>query len=386
MLTGPGALQEATVGVEIRPVHGRLGRHRFVDFPFRAFGDDPTWVPPLRISVYDRLSPKHPATAHQETELWLAYRDGRPVGRIGACIDRFFNEYQGVSWGWVGFFEALDDGDAASALFEVACDWAARRGAEMCVGPASFTTNDEIGLLVEGFKHPPLILTTHNPPYYEQLWVDAGWEQAMDLWGWRGERSSSVLSERQRRTLARLKERAKLSVRSMRMDDFDAEVGRFFEVYNAAWSRNWGFAPMPEAEIRHLGKSLKQILDPNLALVVEKPDGEPVAVSLTLPDVNEVMRNIRSGRLLPLGWLKLMRGLPKVTQARVFALGVKPEHQTLALGPLLYQEIFDRLRAKPTIQGAEASWILATNDRMNSAVEAMGAKHYKTWRLYQRPL
>jgi ribosomal protein S18 acetylase RimI-like enzyme len=229
-----------------------------------------------------------------------------------------------------------------------------------------------------------MILTTHNPAYYEPLWVQAGWQQAMDLWGWRFERDTTALSERQHRTLDRLRERSKLSIRSMRMKDFDAEVGRFFEVYNAAWSRNWGFAPMPEAEIRHLGKSLKQILDPNLALVVEKADGEPVAVALVLPDLNEVMRSIPSGRLVPTGWFKLLRGLPRVTRARVFALGVKPEHQTLALGPMLYQEIVDRLKAKPTIQSAEASWILATNDRMNSAVESMGATRYKTWRLYQK--
>ncbi len=374
------------MGVEVRPVHGRLGRHRFVDYPFRLFGDDPTWVPPLRISVLDRLSPKHPANAHQETALWLAYRDGRPVGRIAACVDRFFNEYQGVSWGWIGFFEAEDDPAVSSAMFDVACDWAGRHGAETCVGPASFTTNDELGLLVEGFDDPPLILTTHNPAYYERLWVGAGWQPAMDLWGWRADRDSTALTDRQRRTLDRLRQRAKVSIRSMRMKDFKAEVGRFFEVYNAAWSRNWGFAPMPEAEIRHLGKQLKQILDPDLAMVVEKADGEPIAVSLTLPDANEAMQRVRSGRLLPLGWLTLLRGVPKASRARVFALGVKPEHQSLALGPLMYQALFERLMANPRMKSAEASWILATNDRMNSAIESLGGVRYKTWRLYQRDL
>ena len=372
------------MGVDIRPVEGWLGRSRFVDFPFRLFGADPTWVPPLRISIKNRLSPKHPANAHQDTRLWVAYRDGRPVGRIAGCVDRQFNDYQGVSWAWIGFFEAVDDADVAVGLFDTASGWARDRGAATCVGPASFTTNDEIGLLVEGFEAPPLILTTHNPPYYERLWVDAGWEPAMDLWGWRFERELTALSERQHRTLERLRERSNVSIRSMRMKDFDAEVGRFFEVYNAAWSRNWGFAPMPEPEIRHLAKDLKQIIDPNLALVVEKPDGEAIGVCLALPDVNEVMRRVRTGRLLPSGLVKLLLGKNKVSQARVFALGVKPEHQSLAIGPLLYQEIVDRLRARPGIRSAEASWILATNDRMNSAIESMGATRYKTWRLYQR--
>jgi GNAT superfamily N-acetyltransferase len=369
---------------DVRQVKGRLGRTRFVDFPFRVFGKDPTWVPPLRISIKNRLSPRHPANVHQDTRLWVAYRDGRPVGRIAACVDRSFNEYQGVSWAWIGFFEAIDDPDVAAAMFDTACGWAGRQGATTCVGPASFTTNDEIGLLVEGFDYPPMILTTHNPAYYEPLWVQAGWQQAMDLWGWRFERDTTALSERQHRTLDRLRERSKLSIRSMRMKDFDAEVGRFFEVYNAAWSRNWGFAPMPEAEIRHLAKDLKQIIDPNLALVVEKPDGEAIGVCLALPDVNEVTRRVRNGRLLPTGLLKLLMGKDRVNQARVFALGVKPEHQSLAIGPLLYQEIVDRLRARPGIRSAEASWILATNDRMNSAIEGMGATRHKTWRLYQR--
>jgi hypothetical protein len=372
------------MAVEVRAVSGRVGRHQFVDVPFRIFGRDPAWIPPLRLSVQDRLSPRHPANAHQQTRLWMAYRRGRPVARIGACIDRFFNEYQGVSWGWIGFFEAFDDPEAVTALFDTATRWAKSMGASTVVGPASFTTNDELGLLVDGFEDPPLFLTPYNPPYYERLWVENGWEQAMDLWAWRFDRTSVGLSDRQRRTLERLRQRAKVQIRGMRMEDFEAEVGRLFEVYNAAWSKNWGFAPMPEAEIRHLAKQMKQLIDPELALVIEKPDGEPVAVAIVLLDVNEVMARVRSGRLLPIGWYRLLRQLPKVSRARVFALGVKPEQETLALGPLLYSEIIDRLWARPNLMATEASWILATNDRMNSAIEATGGQHYKTWRLYQR--
>src|SRR5579862_2065544 len=219
------------MAVEVRTVHGRMGRYRFVDFPFRAFGNDPSWVPPLRMSVNDRLSPKHPANAHQETELWIAYRDGRPVGRIGACVDRFFNEYQDVAWGWVGFFEAEDDPAVAQAMFDVAKKWLRLRGATTAVGPASFTTNDDTGLLVEGFDDPPYFLEVHNPRYYEKLWVDNGWTQAMDLWAWKMVRGGVDLDERQRRTLARLKERSQVTIRPMRMKDFDAEVKRLFEVY-----------------------------------------------------------------------------------------------------------------------------------------------------------
>src|SRR5579884_2264841 len=329
--------------LDIRPVVGRRGRSQFTDVPFRLFAGDPDFVPPLRMSVLDRISPKHAANEHQVSALWLAFRDGKAVGRIGACVDRFFNEYQSVAWGCDGFFEAADDAEAATALFEVAWSWLKLHGADTAVGPASFTTNDETGLLVEGFDAPPYFLEVGNPRYYEKLWVDNGWQPAMDLWGWRYRRGSIGLDERQLRILRRLKERSQLTIRSANIKDFDAEVGRLFEVYNAAWSKNWGFAPMPAAEVRHLAKQMKQLIDPELTLIVEKPDGEPVAVSIVLPDVNEVMPKLPNGRLLPFGWYHLLRGVPKVTRVRFFALGIKPNLQALGIGPLLYQEMMDRL-------------------------------------------
>ncbi|MBV8160687.1 MAG: hypothetical protein JO265_07180, partial [Acidimicrobiia bacterium] len=284
---------------------------------------------------------------------------------------------------WVGFFECFDDPEAAGALFDTACRWANAKGVAECVGPASFTTNDECGLLVEGFEHPPMLLTPQNPRYYEHLWVDAGWEPAMDLWGWRMHKDRDGLSERQLRILARLKAKADVQIRTMRMNDFEAEVERFFEVYHSAWARNWGFAPMSEAEIKHLAKNLKQILDPELTLIAEK-DGTPVGVVLILPDANEAMAKVRSGRLLPLGWWTLLRGVKQTTGARVFALGVRADQQSRALGPLIYSEGADRLRNHPRIQRVEGSWILATNTPMNSAIEAMGGERYKTWRMYRR--
>ncbi len=370
--------------LEIREVCGIRGRRLFVDVPFRIHGGDPGWIPPLRLSVYDRLSPRHPAMRHQDVALWLAYRHGGPVGRIGACIDSRFNEYQNVRWGWIGFFESFDDPAVAGALFDAASSWAAAGGADLCVGPACFTTNDELGLQVEGFDDPPALLTLQNPRYYESLWVEHGWEQAMDLWGWRLDQATTALSDRQRQTLDRIQQRARVQVRSIRMADFDAEVGRFFEVYNAAWQGNWGFAPMPEAEIRHLAGQLKQIINPNWAFGLETPEGKVVAVCLALPDVNQLMRRVRSGRLFPFGWYPLLTGRKKVRTARVWALGIRPDYQHLALGPLLYREIVDRLSGDG-VSTAEASWTLATNHRINHQIAALGGRRSKVWRLYQRP-
>ena len=357
----------------------------FVDVPFRIHGGDPGWVPPLRVSVYDRISRRHPAAAHQETALWVAYRHGRPVGRIAGCVDSLFNRHRGERWAWVGFFDAFDDPAVAAALFDTVCRWAAERGADTCVGPANFTTNDELGLMVEGFDDPPALLTLQNPRYYEALWTQNGWEPAMDLWGWHFERGTTALSERQARALERIRQRAKVRARSLNMDDYDAEVGRFFAIYNSAWEDNWGFAPMPEAEVRHLAKQLKQIIRPEWAFGLETVSGEAVAVCLALPDLNQPMLGNRSGRLLPLGWYPLLSGRKKVTRARVWALGIRPDYQNLALGPLLYGEIINRLSADPHIETAEASWTLASNHRINDQIAAMGATRSRTWRLYRRP-
>ena len=271
------------------------------------------------------------------------------------------------------------------ALFDTVCRWAAERGADTCVGPANFTTNDELGLMVEGFDDPPALLTLQNPRYYEALWTQNAWEPAMDLWGWHFERGTTALSERQARALERIRQRAKVRARSLNMDDYDAEVGRFFAIYNSAWEDNWGFAPMPEAEVRHLAKQLKQIIRPEWAFGLETVSGEAVAVCLALPDLNQPMLGNRSGRLLPLGWYPLLSGRKKVTRARVWALGIRPDYQNLALGPLLYGEIINRLSADPYIETAEASWTLASNHRINDQIAAMGATRSRTWRLYRRP-
>ncbi len=371
--------------VEVRAARCLWGRRRFVDVPFRIHGGDPGWVPPLRLTVFDRLSPRHPAMAHQQTALWIAYRHGRPVGRIAACVDTAFDAHQGVRWGWVGFYDSFDDLAVSAAMFEAACSWAADRGATTCVGPASFTTNDELGLMIEGFEQPPVLMTLQNPPYYRRLWEAAGWEPAMDLYGWHFDKSAA-LSERQRRTLARIQERAKLRVRNIDMRDWDAEVGRFFEVYNEAWSDNWGFAPMPEPEVRHLAKQLKAIINPDWAFGIETVDGEVVGVCLAVPDLNQLMRRVRSGRLLPWGWVPLLLGRRRVDAAKVWALGVKPAYQHLALGPLLYHEIVDRLVRNPRIRMAEASWTLANNHRINDQIQALGGRRSRVWRLYRRDL
>lgn len=371
-------------GTEVRPADSLLAKRAFVDLPFHLHGDDPAWVPPLRYATYDRLSRRHPASAHQRWALWTAHRDGEVVGRIAACRDSLFDQRQGERWAWLGFFDCVDDRQVAASLFDVALDWARRQGAEVAVGPGNFTTNDEIGLLVEGFEHPAVVMTLENPPYYEQLWTAAGWEPVMDLYGYQFLREQTELSERQRRALQRLRERSNVQIREMRADDFEAEVGLFFDLYNQTWENNWGFVPMPEAEVRHLARQLKPLLIPRYAFGIER-EGELVGVCVALPDANKVMVGLRDGRLFPTGWARLYWGIKRVKHVRIFALGVRPDAQSTGLGPLLYGEVVTRLYDDGMISG-EASWTLSTNFRINRQLEAMGARHYKTWRLYKMPL
>jgi GNAT superfamily N-acetyltransferase len=371
-------------GTEVRPADDWLSKRVFVDLPFRLHGDDPAWVPPLRAAVYDRLSRRHPTRAHQRWALWTAHRGRDVVGRIAACRDTLFDERQPERCAWVGFFDCVDDPEVAGSLFEVALDWSRRAGADIAIGPGNFTTNDEVGLLVDGFQHPAVIMTTENPPYYQALWEGAGWEQVMDLYGYQFLREHTGLSDRQRRALERLRERSKVRVRDMRKDDFEAEVGRFFQLYNLTWRDNWGFVPMPEAEIRHLARQLRPLLNPRYTFALER-DGEVVGVCLTLPDVNRAMVGVRSGRLLPIGWAQLYFGLKHVKHVRVLAMGIRPDVQHSGLGPLVYGEIVNRLY-DDGICSAEASWTLATNFRINKQLEAMGARRYKMWRLYQKRL
>jgi GNAT superfamily N-acetyltransferase len=371
-------------GTEVRPADKLLAKRVFVDVPFKLHGADKAWVPPLRYSVYDRLSSRHPARAHQRWALWTAHRGRKAVGRIAACVDSLFNERQGEDWAWVGFFDSVDDPDVAGSLFEVALDWSRRQGAKVAVGPANFTTNDELGLLVDGFSTPAVLMTLENPRYYEQLWVGAGWSQTMDLYGYQFHRDSTSLSERQRKTLERLKQRSRVTVREMGRQDFHTEVGLFFDLYNKIWQNNWGYVPMPEAEVRHLAKQLKTFLNRRWAFALERDD-ELIGVCLTVPDVNQLMLKVRSGRLFPTGWIPLLFGPKRLKQARVIALGVRPDVQNVGLGPLLYSEIVTRLY-DDGVETAEASWTLATNHRINKQLEDMGAVRYKTWRLYKKDL
>lgn len=371
----------------VRPVAGRRELREFILLPFRLYQGIEQWVPPLvseRKRHLDRR--RNPFFSHADAEYFLAWRGDRVVGRISAQVDHRFNEFQDNDWGMFGFFECEDDAEVAGALLDAARDWLRARGRDRMIGPLNFSTNHECGLLVEGHERAPQILEDWHHPYLGPLLEGQGLVKEMDLYKW-----SLHVSGRDQvmpiifELAEKLEPEHGIRIRGMRRRDLKAEVGRFMEIYNAAWERNWGFVPLTDTEIEHYASELKPVLDENWAMVAERVDtGETVGVALTLPDFNQVLKKL-NGRLLPFGWVRALRDKGKVDAVRVFALGVKPEYQHTGVAAALYARHFDMAASTPQ-HGGEMGWILEVNKPMNKAMEAMGGKIVKRYRIYGEDL
>jgi hypothetical protein len=375
--------------VSIRPVRTRRELKRFVKVPFHLHRNHPQWVAPLVFERMEFLSKKkNPYFEHAEVELFVAERDGVPVGRISAQVDHRWDEFQGGSDAMFGFFEAAEDPEVVRALIDAASGWAAAKGRARILGPMDFTTNDEIGILIEGYERRPMILEPWHPPYYRELIEAEGFEKTMDVLMWElqfgdlkeGESFDPAIHAAAKKAL----EEEGIAIRNMRKRNMAQEVRRFMDVYNEAWGDNWGFVPITDAEVEFQAKNLKQVIDEDWTFVAEK-DGEVVGAALTLPDINQVMAKL-NGRLLPFGWLRFLLGKGRVDQLRVFALGVKHDYRHTGVAAGLYLKHLEMAAQPGAIGGGEMGWILETNGPMNRAMEGMGGKVVKRYRLYERSL
>jgi hypothetical protein len=376
-------------GVSIRPVRTRRELKRFVKVPFHLHRQSPQWVAPLifeRMQFLDRR--KNPYFEHAEAEYFLAERDGEPLGRVTAQVDGRWDEFQGGSDAMFGFFEAANDPELARALIGAAADWARGRGRARILGPLDFTTNDEVGILIEGHERRPRILQPWHPPYYGELLEQCGFEKAMDLLMWELQFGQLKEGDRFDPAIHAAAEKAlndeDIVIREMRKRDMANEVRRFSEVYNDAWGDNWGFVPVTDAEAEFQAKNLKQVLDEEWAFIAEK-DGEPIGAGLTLPDINQVLAKM-NGRLLPFGWLRFLLGRRKVDQCRVFALGVKRAYRHTGVGAGLYLKNLAAGAGPSPIDGGEMGWVLETNEPMNRALEGMGGTVVKRYRIYEKTI
>jgi len=375
------------VSVKVTPVSGRRDLKAFIEVPFGVHANHPLWVPPLKLERRLFLSRRMNAFfTHGEAEYLLARRDGRVVGRISAHVNDAFNDYQHKNWGWFGWLEFEDDQEVLHALLEAAETWLRARGKERMVGPASFTMNDESGVLIEGYDVRPMIAQPWNPPYYRERLEQAGMGKAMDLlmWNLEVENRDKVMP-----VIWELAEKVQpehgIRVRPMRRRQLRKDMDAFAEVYNAAWSENWDFVPYSKKDLDAFAQELHIAFDKHWFMLAEREDtGEVVGMAITIPDLNQVLERMQ-GKLLPLGWWYLLRKGRIMDRVRVGFLGVKPEYQHTGVAAKLYQMHFDAAEARPQ-KGGEMGWILETNTAMNRGMEAMGGRVVKRYRVYEREL
>jgi GNAT superfamily N-acetyltransferase len=375
------------VSVQVTAVSGGRDLKAFIDLPYRLHANHPLWVPPLRLERRLFLSRRMNAFfSHGEAEYFLARRDGRVVGRVSAQINHAFNDYQQKRWGWFGFLEFEDDPEALEALLAAVEAWQRARGMERMVGPASFSMNDESGVLVEGYDLRPMILQPWNPPYYQERIEQAGMAKAMDLLMWNLEVSDR---EKVLPVIFELAEKVQrdfgIRVRPMRRWQLRKDMDAFAEVYNSAWSRNWDFVPYSKKDLDAYAQELQLVFDKHWFMIAEREDtGEVVGMAITVPDVNQVLERM-NGRLLPLGWWRFLKKGRIIDRVRVGFLGVKPEYQHTGVAAKLYVEHFNAAAVRPQ-GGGEMGWILETNTPMNRGMEAMGGRVVKRYRVYERVL
>lgn len=356
---------------------------RFVKLPFSLYHDDPNWVPPLIGDVKNTLTPgRNPFWNHARRELFLAERANKPVGRICATIDENYNQYHNSAIGFFGFFECENNLDTAQALFEAAAEFARSQGMRFLYGPANPGLNDEAGLLIEPFSEMPYIKMSYNPEYYPALIEGCGLFKVKDLYAYSVPLDQPI-PEKLLRVMQSLKQRPGLVVRPVDLKNLKTDLKFIKEVYNDAWSQNWDFAPLTDAEIDDLARQLKPIVKPEICPLVFY-QGEVAGICIALPDYNQVLKRL-GGRLFPFGWLKFLFYRNRITRARLWALGVKRKFHNLGFDALLYYESFMGAKRLGYTAG-EVSWILEDNLAIIRPILMWGGKLYRTYRVYQLPL
>ncbi|MFO7652346.1 MAG: N-acetyltransferase [Candidatus Krumholzibacteriia bacterium] len=375
--------------VQVEPVAGAGDLDDFLRLPYRLYADEPHYVFPLLREQKAFFDPGHnPFFAHADTRLWLARRrsgGGRPrvVGRVGACVDRYHNEHSGEKTGFFGFFECEDDPVTACALLDAARGWVAEHGMEILRGPASFTTNhDYLGLLVDGYDKDPVVGMPYQPPYYATLLEDYGLYKAMDLYAWDLDTGGTV-PEKLQRFMDRIMATATFTIRPFRMDRFWEDASIVREIYNEAWSRNWGFIPLDDAEFAYLAKDMKSMVDPSFLLIAENDEGRPIGFALSVPDFNQALKPLR-GKLFPFGWLRFLLAKRRIRMARTLLMGVRPEYRNKGVDAALVYRTMQATFPKGIARG-ECSWVLETNRPMNIVMRSYGGVKTKTYRIYEMP-
>ncbi len=379
----------AAMDVTIERVRSRADLDAFIQLQLDLYRDDPRFVAPIVAERRDFLDPaKNPFLQHAELELFVAKKAGRPVGRVAAINDPLYNQFHNTEVGFFGMFESIDDSGVASALLDAAAEWVAQKGMKQVLGPVNLSFNHDCGVLVEGFEHPPAMMMPYNPPFYDRLIREANFAKSKDLYAY--ELSTSVAPpDKVVRVADKLLSQDGVRVRPLEMKELPEEIRRIKSVYNAMLERSWGFVPMTEDELDAVVARLRPLVQirPELCLIAEVGQ-EPVAFSITLPDSNVALKAAR-GRLttfgLPIGLAKLLWAARGIDRLRMLLLGVKPGFRRRGIDALLCLETL-RAARELGYSGGELGWTSEDNDLINRMIVEFGARRYKTYRIYEKPL
>jgi hypothetical protein len=372
--------------VEVIEVKSKRDMTKFIKFPYKLFKHDKNWVPPLisdRKSFFSRK--KNPFFRYARVKYFLAKKEGKIAGRIASIVNFNHNSFHEDKVGFFGFFDCINDYEVASVLFRCALIELKREGLTVMRGPTSFSTNYEIGFIIDDFDAPPVINMPYNPKYYIDFAEKFGFTKAKDMLAFKITKENRP-PERMVRIVEKIRQKEKVNVRKVNLKKFKDELKIINKIYNNAWSRNWGFIPLPDDEFLHIAKDMKEICDPDLLYIAEV-DGEPIGFSMTLPNINQVLPYAK-GRLFPFGFFKLfwhMKIKKKIDGVRIITLGVEHEYQRRGIDNIFYLDTFNNGYEKGYTWG-EISWVLEDNTMMVRAAKMLGSKHYRTYRLYDLPL
>lgn len=378
--------------VTIRPVESKADLETFLSVPQSILGDDPAWVPPLKMMVRDQLNPtKNPWFVNGEAQLFFAERDGKAVGRISAQVDQsHLNQHNDVT-GFFGFFDCADDQDAADALFVAAGKWLTQKGMKQIRGPFSLNINEETGLLVDGFESPPRVAMGHAKPHYQTLVEAAGFEKVRDMFAFLTPMDTALPLKHMKVLQRSIDRNPELSFRHLDPKNYDRDIRILVDLFNAAWAENWGFIPLTEADAKRMADEFKLILIPELVWFAFYED-EPAAMAVALPDLNEMLTDL-GGHIWPTGWAKLAwRVLTRRTWSsgtRVPLMGVAPRFKNKPLGSVLALVVMGAIRReslKLNMRVSEMSWVLEDNTQTRHSLETIGGRVYKTYRVYEKAL
>ena len=372
--------------IDLIQVEGKSLLAKFIDFPHDLYKNDPNYVPMLFMEQEALLNPKKSAfLKHSKAAYFLAMQGGKIVGRIAAIRNNNHLAFSKTKEGFFGFFDVVDDYEVAKTLLDKAADWLRAEGLDKMIGPENFSTNETAGLLIEGFDEPPVIMMTYNYQYYHDLLERYGCTKYIDLNAY--DIRETTLPQHVIDAADKLEERLKargITVRSLNMKNYTEEMINFMPVYNEGWVENTGFVPMTLDEVKQIGKDLKPVVNPHYVYFAEK-EGKVIGACIAVPDVNQIQKKLKRGRLFPFGFITLLMGLKKITGIRILVLGAMKQYRRLGIETIFHVRLI-REGLKRGINRAEGSWILENNLLPNRAMETMGGKLYKKYRLYQKDL